>query len=208
MDSSYVLDIVEKHRGKLGSLLMTLQDIQLVAGYLSMDSLRTVADATGRTLNDIYSFATFHDVFRFKPIDNAIPYHAASRDSEYFFVRCPHCNHSLMDPECLIESLPSVRVTVAFGLKHGWFRIPSNPVIDTFACEYEFPQNGAVHFFCPHCHSELVTVDNCSQCGAPMIPKVGERSFSVRCSNNDCISNKKEKFVSTINIEKQASCAD
>ena len=193
MNPVYVLDIVEKHRGKLGGLLSMLQDIQLAVGYLPKEALMVVADATGRSLTDLYGFATFYRDFRFEPDATNLIENSPQESGNYIYVRCPRCNHSLMDPECLIEHLPSVRITVSFGMEHGWLRIPSSEKIDSFACEHELPLKGVVNFFCPHCHTEIVTAENCALCSAPMIPQIAKQGFVKRCSRSDCISRSKKQ---------------
>ncbi|MCP4605564.1 MAG: hypothetical protein GY847_34420, partial [Proteobacteria bacterium] len=177
METVHILRIVEKHKGKLGGLLSILQDIQLAIGYLPEKALGVVADATGRSLTDLYGFATFHNSFRFKPEVADLIEDSAKKTHNYIYVKCPRCNHSLMDSGCFVEGIPSVRITVSFGMDHGWLRIPSSPDIDSFACEYEFPLTGIVNFFCPHCSTELLIAENCVICSAPMIPRVAKSGF-------------------------------
>ena len=188
METAYIGDIIEEHRGKLGGLLSILQDIQLAVGYLPEDALKVVADATGRSLTDLHDFATFYNTFRFKPEVTDLDEDSVTKTCDYIDVKCPHCNHSLMDSDCHINGIPSVRITVSFGMNHGWLRISSCPETDSFACEYELPRNGVANFFCPHCHVELVAAENCVLCGAPMIPQIVEAGFTRRCSRSDCIS--------------------
>ena len=66
MNNSELIRIIEKHKGKTGELLAILQDIQLAFGYLSEQSLRTVANITNRSLVDIYGFASLYKSFRLK----------------------------------------------------------------------------------------------------------------------------------------------
>ena len=40
-------------------------------------------------------------------------------------VCCSRCNHSLMDPDHLIDGSPCIRVTASFERKHGWLRLSS-----------------------------------------------------------------------------------
>lgn len=85
-------------------------------------------------------------------------------------VSCPQCNHSLMDPQHYIDGHPSIRVTISFGDKHGWVRLSSLYGSFTVDQEYEVPIDAVVNFFCPHCHTELISTSECSTCGAPMVP--------------------------------------
>ncbi len=53
---------------------------------------------------------------------------AGGLDDESIFpleVRCPQCNHSLMDHRYLIDEHPSIRMTISFAREHGWFRLSS-----------------------------------------------------------------------------------
>ncbi len=188
MDTVHIENIIENHKGKLGGLLSILQDIQLAVGYLPEEELKVVANATGRSLADLYDFANFYNTFRFKPEVTDLDEDSVTKTCDYIDVKCPHCNHSLMDSDCHINGIPSVRITVSFGMNHGWLQIPSNREIESFACEYEFPRNGVANFFCPHCHAELATAKSCVICGAPMIPQVMKAGFTSRCSRSDCIS--------------------
>ncbi|MGE5236173.1 MAG: NAD(P)H-dependent oxidoreductase subunit E [Acidobacteriota bacterium] len=60
-------DIVLKHRGERGELIAILEDIQARYSYLPADTLRMVAEQTGRSLVDIYGVATFYRWFSLKP---------------------------------------------------------------------------------------------------------------------------------------------
>ncbi|MCD6250297.1 MAG: NAD(P)H-dependent oxidoreductase subunit E [candidate division Zixibacteria bacterium] len=67
MEGTQVQDIIEKHEQTRGGLIAILEGIQNRYGYLSEDSLRTVAEKTGRSLVDIYAVATFYKAFSLKP---------------------------------------------------------------------------------------------------------------------------------------------
>ena len=102
-------------------------------------------------------------------------------------VNCSRCNHSLMDPNHLIDGQPSARLTISFGQKHGWLRLSSLYGSYTLESEYETPTDTVVHFFCPHCHAELIGVSNCPECGAPMVPMVVRGGGMVQiCSRRGC----------------------
>ncbi len=102
-------------------------------------------------------------------------------------VGCPFCNHSFMDKDFYINGRPSVRVTVSFGDKHGWFRLSSlYGRYDIFA-EYEIPVDTVAHFFCPHCHAELIGSWECAMCSAPMVPMIVRGGGTIRiCSRSGC----------------------
>lgn len=102
-------------------------------------------------------------------------------------VSCPKCNHSLMDPARVIDDYPSIRVTVSFGINHGWLLLSSMYGSYKVFSEYEIPQETVVHFFCPHCHAELKGAANCVDCNAPMVPMIvsGGGMFQI-CSRRGC----------------------
>jgi len=102
-------------------------------------------------------------------------------------VHCSRCNHSLMDPNDLIDGQPSVRLTISFGQKHGWLRLSSLYGSYTLESEYETPMDTVTHFFCPHCHAELNGASNCPECGAPMVPMIVRGGGMVQiCSRRGC----------------------
>jgi len=102
-------------------------------------------------------------------------------------VHCSRCNHSLMDPNHLIDGQPSARLTISFGQKHGWLRLSSLYGSYTLESEYETPMDTVTHFFCPHCHAELIGASNCPDCGAPMVPMIVRGGGMVQiCSRRGC----------------------
>ena len=102
-------------------------------------------------------------------------------------VHCSRCNHSLMDLNHLIDGYPSVQVTVSFGDKHGRLGLSCLYGSYAFESEYEIPIETVVHFFCPHCHAELIGSWNCVECGAPMVPMIVRQGGMVQiCSRRGC----------------------
>jgi len=102
---------------------------------------------------------------------------------------CPRCNHSLMDPMHLIDGHPAIRVTVSYGEEHGWLLLSS--LYGSYASESgsEIPMGTLAHFFCPHCHTELVGASNCIVCDAPMVPMIVRGGAIVQiCSRRGCKS--------------------
>lgn len=102
-------------------------------------------------------------------------------------VRCPRCNHSLLDTEHFIEGHPSVRFTYYFKGKHGSIRLSSlygSPTIET---DHEIPENTVMNFFCPHCAAEMKSPSNCTECGAPMIPMIISEGGMIQiCARKGC----------------------
>jgi len=102
-------------------------------------------------------------------------------------VSCSRCNHSLMNQNHLIDGYPSIRVTVSFMNKHGWFALSSLYGSYNVESEYEIPLDIIIHLFCPHCHSELIGGSLCSECEAPMIPMIVRGGGIVQiCSRRGC----------------------
>jgi len=102
-------------------------------------------------------------------------------------VSCPRCNHSLMDPDHLIDGSPSVRITVSFERKHGWIRLSS--LYGSFAVESEYPirTDEVLDFFCPHCHAALNGAAQCPLCRAPMVSMIVRAGGIVQiCSRRGC----------------------
>lgn len=67
METDEILSIVDKHEDDRGGLISVLEDIQAKYSYLPPEALKLVADATGRSLVDVYGVATFYKSFSLKP---------------------------------------------------------------------------------------------------------------------------------------------
>jgi NADH-quinone oxidoreductase subunit E len=104
-------------------------------------------------------------------------------------VSCPRCNHSLMDPKRLIDGYPSIRVTVSYAEVHGWLLLSSLYGSYTTESGSEIPMGTVAHFFCPHCHAELIGASNCLVCEAPIVPMVVRGGAIIQiCSRRGCKS--------------------
>jgi Zn finger protein HypA/HybF involved in hydrogenase expression len=104
-------------------------------------------------------------------------------------VSCSRCNHALMDPSYEIDGYPSIRVTISFGQKHGWLRLSSMYGSYQVFSEHEIPLGTVAHFFCPHCHVELIGASSCPSCNAPMVPMIVRGGGVVQiCSRRGCKS--------------------
>lgn len=101
-------------------------------------------------------------------------------------VRCQGCNHTLMDADNPIDGHPSIRLTAAFGRKHGSMRLSSLYGSYNFMFKHELPDNAIVNFFCPHCHRRLVGAP-CVECGAPKAAMfVGGGGTLQFCTRRGC----------------------
>ncbi len=104
-------------------------------------------------------------------------------------VNCSRCNHSLMDTEHFIDGHPSIKVTLSYGQEHGWVRLSSLYGSYTIETGDEIPTDTIVHFFCPHCNSELIGASNCTVCSASMIPMIVQGGGIVQiCARRGCKS--------------------
>jgi hypothetical protein len=194
MSKENILRILEKHKGEPGELLSVLREIQVACGYLPETALRTVAEHSSYPLVDIYSIVTFHDAFRLTPPAEAAeaPEKPVWRDYAAS-VQCPYCRHELLDPEHRIADRPAVRITVSFGMEHGSFYFASYYLASEAECDFELPAKGEINFFCPHCHSELLTAADCGDCGAPMRPMLAHDGRMTQvCSFSGCRSREPE----------------
>lgn len=102
-------------------------------------------------------------------------------------VSCARCNHSLTDPNNLLDGVPSIRVTVSFEQTHGWLLLSSLYGSYNIQSEHEIPIDTMVDFFCPHCHAELAGGTACTECSAPMIPMIVRGGGILQiCSRRGC----------------------
>lgn len=102
-------------------------------------------------------------------------------------VSCARCNHSLMDSRREIDGHPSIRITVSFDNKHGWFLLSCLYGSHKIASEHEIPPGTILNMFCPHCHAELIGGAKCGECGAPMVPMILRGGGVVQiCARRGC----------------------
>lgn len=102
-------------------------------------------------------------------------------------VSCSRCNHSLMDPQHLIDGYPSIRATVSFNDKHGWITISSLYGSYKVSSEHPIPTDTIVLLFCPHCHAEMIGASKCTECDAPMVPMIVRGGGVVQiCTRRGC----------------------
>jgi len=102
-------------------------------------------------------------------------------------VSCPRCNHNVMDPGYAVDGYPSIRMTVSFEARHGWLRLSSLYGSHSVFSEYDIPEEAVVHFFCPHCHAELTSSNDCTECGAAMVHMIVRGGGVLQiCSRKGC----------------------
>jgi NADH-quinone oxidoreductase subunit E len=59
--------ILEGRRSQPNQLIEVLQDIQKIYGYISQEAIKSVSQALGVPLIEVYSVASFYKAFRLKP---------------------------------------------------------------------------------------------------------------------------------------------
>jgi len=102
-------------------------------------------------------------------------------------VSCSRCNHSLMDPQHLIDGHPSIRVTSSFSDKHGWLALSSLYGSYKVSSEHPIPGDTIVLIFCPYCHAEMIGASKCPECEAPMVPMIVRGGGIVQiCTRRRC----------------------
>jgi len=72
IDLSLINPIIEKYKGKAGSLIPILQLTQDIYGYIPKAAFVKISDETGLELSDMYGVATFYAQFRLKPVGKNI----------------------------------------------------------------------------------------------------------------------------------------
>lgn len=102
-------------------------------------------------------------------------------------VRCPRCNHSLMDAEHPIEGYPSIALLTSFGNRHAWLRQSSLYGTQTAETETDAALGSVMRVFCPHCMEELGGGTVCPDCDAPFVPLLVEGGAILQvCSRLGC----------------------
>ena len=60
-------EVIAKHKGTPGALMLVLQEAQNIFGYVPMDVQQIIADGLGTTLAEVYGVATFYAQFSLEP---------------------------------------------------------------------------------------------------------------------------------------------
>lgn len=72
VDLTLLDPIIEKYKGKKGSLIPILQKAQDIYGYLPEQSFEKINKETGIEISDLYGVATFYTQFRLNPVGKHI----------------------------------------------------------------------------------------------------------------------------------------
>ena len=62
-----ILNVIKKYKGKKGSAIPILQEVQEIEGYISKDSIRYISEHTDIPSAELYGIVTFYSMFRLKP---------------------------------------------------------------------------------------------------------------------------------------------
>lgn len=101
-------------------------------------------------------------------------------------VKCPHCDHSLMDEANLLNEVPSIHLKARCGEKEGNIHLCSHYGCYDHTCDIELASGEIAEFSCPHCGTKL-SKDTCEKCNAPMVPLLLENGGKVSfCSRKGC----------------------
>jgi NADH-quinone oxidoreductase subunit E len=102
-------------------------------------------------------------------------------------VRCPRCNHTLMDAEHPLEGHASVALMLTAGTRTGWLRLSAVYGAHAFATENGFETGTVARVFCPHCAGELRGAAVCPECEAAFVPLSVEGGAILQvCSRLGC----------------------
>ena len=102
-------------------------------------------------------------------------------------IKCPECNHSLMNENKKIDNKPSVETKISIGGNKGFIWLSSIYGSYNYDSEIEIDKGDVGNFYCPHCNSELISEKTCSDCNAHLIPlNLQEGGMVHICSRAGC----------------------
>lgn len=102
-------------------------------------------------------------------------------------LKCPHCNHSLMDDSQLVNGKPGIKVNIETPTEQGVIWLCSKYGCYQHKSTVELKEKEIVKLSCPHCNETLVRDVACKSCNAPMIGFYIEAGGKVSiCSRVGC----------------------
>lgn len=102
-------------------------------------------------------------------------------------VKCPHCSHSLMDPNQKVDNEESIKLIVEGKVGRGTIHLSSIYGSYNFISTIPFEDHEIVKFFCPHCKKELKSHEHCTLCHAHMVTLILDMGGKVSfCSRKGC----------------------
>lgn len=100
-------------------------------------------------------------------------------------VLCPYCHKSLMDNEVKLSNYPSIKLNICTRNERGVIHLCSIYECYDHVSNIELIKGDVVEMCCPHCNKELLSKEECIECGAPMVNMVlkigGGVSICSRC---------------------------
>lgn len=72
VDLALINPLIEKYKGKKGSMIPLLQGTQELFGYIPREAFEKLAEGTGLKLSEMYGVATFYAQFRLSPVGKHI----------------------------------------------------------------------------------------------------------------------------------------
>ena len=117
-------------------------------------------------------------------------------------VKCPNCNHSLMDYTHYLNAKPSIKLHIELAGAQGIINLCS-----TYGCfekisTIDLIENEIAKLSCMHCKQELPASGKCEVCKAPIVDFNLEKGGKVHvCSRIGC----KKQYVSFEDIYESLS---
>lgn len=102
-------------------------------------------------------------------------------------VKCPMCSATLMDKEQMVDNEPGIKLDITIAGKKGHIWLSSIYESYNYIADIDIPLNEIASFHCPHCHKDVISVDKCFSCHAPLVPFHLENGGKVSiCSRAGC----------------------
>jgi hypothetical protein len=102
-------------------------------------------------------------------------------------LNCPHCGHSLMDSENLVDNEASIMLHIDIGKKKGDINLSSIYGSYNYVCTIDTPTDDIAVFSCPHCGKDVNTSAECNVCKASMITLILDMGGKINfCSRSGC----------------------
>lgn len=101
--------------------------------------------------------------------------------------RCPHCTHSLVDPEISMDGEPSLRLLIRRDGVHSWACLSPIWGSPTVQAGLPMTRGEVTDFACPHCAAPLAGAEPCARCGAPLMDlSLPGGGHMLRCTRWGC----------------------
>ncbi len=102
-------------------------------------------------------------------------------------LNCPHCGHSLMDPETLVDNETSIMLHIDIAKKKGDINLSSIYGSYNYVSSVETPKDELAVFSCPHCGKDVNTKEECNVCKASMVTLIMDMGGKINfCSRSGC----------------------